>query len=251
MKLLALLLCLAILLCGCGSGKSDAINEPDANVAAENDLTEPEIASDFSYYRGVAGTSSVNDNVFLCPYKDSFLCMSYDFNCGDYEDIKGVVLTPNEKAGFLELLEEGITPAESDDSDEDGGNFREFAICLNGEEQIIEAFDLSFLDFEQVYAAYSYDSIDDSYDEAVDAFDFSSQTREKLGYCGSEFILPGDAVTVFIANQIAAYTDERIDSAEEIESNEEDFRIEIVLENDEALTATVSYTGLIVDWEYN
>lgn len=234
MKLLALLLSLIVLLCGCRPDKQESVK-----------------ISDFVYYCSTDGNSAYNDNIFLHPYKDGFVCLNYVFYSGNYKKIKGMLLTSDEQEQLLKQLEAGVTPTERYDSDERGGHFREYAICTGDKELSIEALDLSFLEFEELSEKYSYDDMESSYERAQKIFSLSEETMEELGWCGSESVLPAEVIIVYMANQIAEFSGERIRSVEEISADTEHFSMEITLRNDQILVATATYTGLIVEWESN
>ena len=251
MKRLVLCLLAAIfLLCGCETDSKKSDSKEEEKITATQPEEQPSAdLSAFSYYRGTAGTASENDNIFLHPYQDGYVCLNYDFEGGCYDDIKGCVLTARQQEKFLALLEEGVTAAQSEDSDGEGDSDRQFYICLDGEEERIQALNLSFLEFDEPEDEYDYDDSESSFEKAQNLFTLSDETLEKLCRYDGKFLMPQSYVKVYLANQIADYTGERIRSVEEIGAEAEYFTMKITLRNDEILEATATYTGLIVEWE--
>ncbi len=249
-RLILCLLAACFLLCGCESGSKKSDSKEEEKITATQPEEQPSAdLSAFSYYRGTAGTASENDNVFLHPYQDGYVCLNYDFEGGCYDDIKGCVLTARQQEKFLALLEEGVTEAQSEDSDGEGNSDQQFYICLDGEEKRIQSLNLSFLEFDEPDDEYDYDDSESSFEKAQNLFTLSDETLEKLGRYDGKFVMPLSYVKVYLANQIADYADARIRSVEETEAAAESFTMRITLRDDTVLEATATYTGLIVEWK--
>lgn len=208
---------------------------------------QPEAIAAFQYYRLSEGTGSDDKNVLIYRYRDYLVCAWYNFFCGDAL-CDTFLLTPEQGEAFLQLVENHEVTKEPEETDGEGDDYNTYELKYKDEVHSVKKLKLASIDLD--FSQLEPQSGDGMDDHIMDCFDISEDLEDKITDQDtlSDFV-PWQCYHA-IYRQIEAYTGEQIESAEDVEFNDLEFKLELTLENGDTMLVVATYTGCVVAYQY-